>query len=686
MRQPIISLLLLVFFSFCWHASKGQKIISFNFEHGGVSYRNCSVEVSLVDQNGNPVGKSGDIKSLQLVFSNGNFGPEDPGSGLKMILKDDGLRLSGDNLKLDGQLTNGLIISGTGKKRRPIAVTGAGRASVRVNKLYCRTDQDDIPINVFNPATFEFEINGGAKSGTTPPPDAAEPPPPATPSPKQAPKNEAKKTEQDPAILAYNSAIKQTGEDRVRALKIFLAEYPTSARAKDAKEQVPLDLVRQKPNGDTLIYLVKYAACLPQFDTTAIKGIIEETRPGSGEFLLKVIVRSGESFDLKLTDLCKKKDFQITKSKVSGIPLQCVLDTTDTEFTLTFTGGTAPFLIEFLKDGQRFPRGFESIDATNKSYTFPKSLIRDKTQTHGIFTLQILEDNIISPLEGSVSVPPAAPLWPFAAGAVALLLAVALFAQLRRRARHKTVEAKMKKFEESQQADGLWVEPGNEPATTSTMKIRSTSRQATDPKALSENDFNALLKNGGYHPLQLRQQWPDTVLAEIHLSQKSIQGISRFLHEQRSTAVLDEQEGSIPEIGGFLLGKYSFSENTKQYRVLLEEFVPVTPEEHNVYQLHFSTESLVRELGDMQDEYPELSLVGWFHTHPGHGLFLSRPDLTIHDGFFKEKYQFAMEIDTMTPHLDTGFFSRTASGAVNNMETQAPETKWFHWADIEQQN
>lgn len=678
-NKPLLSLMF--FIAFSWSLAEGQKVISFNFVHGGVSYTNCSVQVKLVS----------DIerRQLQLVFSNASFGPNGPGSGLKMVLKDDCIQLSSNNLEVDGNLDNGLILSGDAVRRRPLKITGSGRAFIKINKLYCRTDTEDKAINVNFPVAFDFEIDSGSKNETTSPPNGAESPnvespqPVKTPAPKQAPKEDAKKTAEASDITAYNNAIKQTGEDRIRDLKIFLDRHPESGKAKDAKESVPLDLVRQAPKGDTLVYLIKYAACQPQLDTSVIKGVIEETRPGSGTYFLKLLARSGESFDIILTDLCKKKEVQITKSQVSGIPLQWVLDTTATELTLTFTGGTVPFLIEFLKDGQRFPRGFESINAS--PHTFPKSLIRDKTGTHGIFTMQILEDNIISPVEGSVYVPPAQPIWPFAAGAAALLLAIILFARLRRHARNKAVEAKMKKFEESRQTEGLWSENSDDAMATSTMKIRSTTRQATDPKALPETDFDTLLQKGGYHPLQLQQQWPDTVLSEIHLSQKCIQGIGNFLHEQRST-VLDEQEGTIPEIGGFLLGKYSFSEKTKQYRVLLEEFVPVIPEEHNVYQLHFSTESLVRELGDMQDEYPELSLVGWFHTHPGHGLFLSRPDLTIHDGFFKEKYQFAMEIDTMTPHLDTGFFSRTASGAVNNTETRAPETKWFYWTDIEQQN
>jgi proteasome lid subunit RPN8/RPN11 len=209
-----------------------------------------------------------------------------------------------------------------------------------------------------------------------------------------------------------------------------------------------------------------------------------------------------------------------------------------------------------------------------------------------------------------------------------------------------------------------------------------TPSHEKDNKALDVKAFEEILSSGIYHKLELTQNWTDTALAELYMSKKSIQALDLFLRKQRNQHI-NEQEGSIPEIGGFLLGKYSFSEKTKRFKVALEEFVPIVPEEHDTYQLQFSTESLVNELGEAQDQYPELALVGWFHTHPGHGLFLSKPDMAIHDGFFRERYQFAMEIDTLTENLNTGFFTRTTSGGANNLDTVLPGSKWFEWTEIE---
>ncbi|MCB0630861.1 MAG: hypothetical protein KDD15_14040, partial [Lewinella sp.] len=58
-----------------------------------------------------------------------------------------------------------------------------------------------------------------------------------------------------------------------------------------------------------------------------------------------------------------------------------------------------------------------------------------------------------------------------------------------------------------------------------------------------------------------------------------------------------------------------------------------------------------------------------------------KPDLRIHDSFFREHYQFAMEIDSLTNGLDTGFFTRMSDGKVNNRRNLIPGTPWYSWID-----
>ena len=48
-------------------------------------------------------------------------------------------------------------------------------------------------------------------------------------------------------------------------------------------------------------------------------------------------------------------------------------------------------------------------------------------------------------------------------------------------------------------------------------------------------------------------------------------------------------------------------------------------------------------------EYPDYSIVGWYHSHPGFGIFLSEYDLFIHNNFFSARHQLAWVYD---PHSD----------------------------------
>jgi proteasome lid subunit RPN8/RPN11 len=47
-------------------------------------------------------------------------------------------------------------------------------------------------------------------------------------------------------------------------------------------------------------------------------------------------------------------------------------------------------------------------------------------------------------------------------------------------------------------------------------------------------------------------------------------------------------------------------------------------------------------------DYPNAQIVGWFHTHPGFGVFLSGMDTFIHENFFNAPHQIAVVLETKT--------------------------------------
>ncbi|HEV7493335.1 Mov34/MPN/PAD-1 family protein [Baekduia sp.] len=47
----------------------------------------------------------------------------------------------------------------------------------------------------------------------------------------------------------------------------------------------------------------------------------------------------------------------------------------------------------------------------------------------------------------------------------------------------------------------------------------------------------------------------------------------------------------------------------------------------------------------MAARFPQDQIVGWYHSHPGHGIFLSEQDLFIHHNFFGDPSQIAWVVD-----------------------------------------
>jgi len=61
---------------------------------------------------------------------------------------------------------------------------------------------------------------------------------------------------------------------------------------------------------------------------------------------------------------------------------------------------------------------------------------------------------------------------------------------------------------------------------------------------------------------------------------------------------------------------------------------------------HATWEHIYRE---KDQKFPGLAIVGWYHSHPGFGVFLSEHDLFIHKNFFANPRQVAWVYD---PHSD----------------------------------
>lgn len=99
------------------------------------------------------------------------------------------------------------------------------------------------------------------------------------------------------------------------------------------------------------------------------------------------------------------------------------------------------------------------------------------------------------------------------------------------------------------------------------------------------------------------------------------------------------------EQGGFLLG--SCREVDGLGVVAVTAWVEAKYATHRQTSLTFTHRDWDYLATEHERLYPGLRVVGWFHTHPGFGVFLSSYDLFIHYHFFATPDQIALVIDPL---------------------------------------
>jgi proteasome lid subunit RPN8/RPN11 len=111
------------------------------------------------------------------------------------------------------------------------------------------------------------------------------------------------------------------------------------------------------------------------------------------------------------------------------------------------------------------------------------------------------------------------------------------------------------------------------------------------------------------------------------------------------------EQDQTKERGGFLLG--GVYGESPQY-VVIKHFHPALEAQGNSASLTFTHDTWARLTRESEKNFPDHSLVGWQHTHPGFGIFLSGYDLFIHKNFFSQPWQVALVVDPRRQEF--GFF------------------------------
>ncbi|MGZ7091121.1 MAG: Mov34/MPN/PAD-1 family protein [Candidatus Angelobacter sp.] len=97
------------------------------------------------------------------------------------------------------------------------------------------------------------------------------------------------------------------------------------------------------------------------------------------------------------------------------------------------------------------------------------------------------------------------------------------------------------------------------------------------------------------------------------------------------------------EVCGVLIG------NTNQERMTVEACIAGINAAQGGAHVTFTQDTWEHIYKIKDKEYPDHKIVGWYHSHPGFGVFLSEHDLFIQQNFFSNPQQVAWVYD---PHTD----------------------------------
>jgi proteasome lid subunit RPN8/RPN11 len=136
---------------------------------------------------------------------------------------------------------------------------------------------------------------------------------------------------------------------------------------------------------------------------------------------------------------------------------------------------------------------------------------------------------------------------------------------------------------------------------------------------------------------------PGPIDLPIFLDRRTADAIER--HALSDTSV---------ELGGILLGKECIDPATAQPFVWITQALEAkhyANTQASFTYTHDSWEEITRERDRL---HPDCDIVGWYHTHPSFGIFLSHHDLFIHQNFFAQPLQVAYVVDPI--NQSRGFF------------------------------
>lgn len=119
---------------------------------------------------------------------------------------------------------------------------------------------------------------------------------------------------------------------------------------------------------------------------------------------------------------------------------------------------------------------------------------------------------------------------------------------------------------------------------------------------------------------------------KIYIKQNVYSSLEKYSH-----ADVQHERGTI------LIGNYH--QELGKMHIVITDFIEAKYTDASASTLTFTHETWDYVSKEHEGKYPDKKIIGWQHTHPNYGVFLSNYDVFIHENFFNLPFQVAYVID-----------------------------------------
>ncbi len=160
-------------------------------------------------------------------------------------------------------------------------------------------------------------------------------------------------------------------------------------------------------------------------------------------------------------------------------------------------------------------------------------------------------------------------------------------------------------------------------------------------------------------PKRLRRPDADPLLACLAFRVPAADDLPIFLDHRAAIAVERHTlSDTTVELGGVLLGHEAVDDRTGAPFVWIVRSLEARHYANTEASFTYTHDSWAEIRQARERSFPDLDIVGWYHTHPDFGIFLSGHDQFLHRHFFGQPLQVAYVVDPIRG--ERGFFYRRA--------------------------